>query len=94
MLVDVEQKTNVGSIKYKKFIPVCPSCEKELIEVSRTYNVPFYSCKNEECKQYAELVLNVGSNKEPMIVGFYDILTAANSVVDTTQTPPSGSNTE
>ncbi len=59
----------------------CPNCEKEsLIEVSRVYKIPFYSCNNEKCEEYATLVINVGDEESPSYVGYYEMIEAMNSM--------------
>ena len=79
-MVDITQRSNVGEIKYSKFIPVCDICRKELIEVSRVSTVSFYSCKNEDCSNYAELLINVGNHENPMMVGFYEMVNTMNTM--------------
>ena len=80
MIREMNQKSNVGEMSYTQFIPVCDKCDCKMIEVARSFNVPFYSCHNEDCDNYAELMINTGNEQTPMMVGFYEMIKAMNNI--------------
>jgi len=80
MIEERGQTSNVGDFSYTVFTPICTCCGDKLIEVARSFNVPFYSCHKEECENYAELLINTGDQENPMFVGFYDMIKAMNNV--------------
>jgi transcription elongation factor Elf1 len=65
-----------------KFDPNCPVCGQSLVHVSKTYTVDFYACHNEQCEDYAELKLNIGSKEEPYIVGYFHMIETMNNMAE------------
>jgi transcription elongation factor Elf1 len=63
-----------------KFDPDCPVCGQSLIQVSKVYTVDFYACHNEDCDDYAELKVNVGSKEDPYLVGYFQMIETMNDM--------------
>jgi ssDNA-binding Zn-finger/Zn-ribbon topoisomerase 1 len=63
-----------------KYDPVCPVCGQSLVQVSKVYTVDFFACNNEQCKDYAELKLNIGVKEEPHLVGYFHMIETMNEM--------------
>jgi transcription elongation factor Elf1 len=63
-----------------KFDPDCPVCGQSLIQVSKVYTVDFYACHNEDCDDYAELKVNVGSKEDQYLVGYFQMIETMNDM--------------
>jgi len=58
----------------KQFKLKCPKCNNDIIKVSCIHNMNIYSCYNESCEIEAELLINLGTDIEPFIVGLFDMI--------------------
>jgi ssDNA-binding Zn-finger/Zn-ribbon topoisomerase 1 len=63
-----------------KYDLVCPVCGQSLVQVSKVYTVDFFACNNEQCKDYAELKLNIGVKEEPHLVGYFHMIETMNEM--------------
>ena len=60
---------------------ICPECEQDtLVCISVMNNIKFYSCNNEKCIDFAEVVLDMGNVDAPSYVKYHELVKALNNM--------------